>query len=168
MKASVGDRIVVASAKVDGPVRDGTVVELRNEDGSPPYRVRWTDGAEPVLFFPGSDAHVIHPDASQPTAPVAEGRDVGSETRHVRSWQVRIDLFESGTETSAHAVLSSDQPTGLDGRGEAHRHPGDPNVPEIGDEIAVARALRRLSDRLLGTAAADIEAIEGKPITLPG
>ncbi len=51
MKASVGDRIVVVSTKVDGPVRDGVVVELRHPDGTPPYLVRWSDDGEPALFF---------------------------------------------------------------------------------------------------------------------
>ncbi|MFI5100111.1 MAG: dsRBD fold-containing protein [Actinomycetes bacterium] len=41
-------------------------------------------------------------------------------------------------------------------------------MPEIGDEIAAARALRRLADLLLGTAAEDIAAVEGRPVTLPG
>lgn len=168
MKASVGDRIVVASARLDGPVRDGEVVTLRHEDGSPPYLVQWSDHAEPTLFFPGPDAHVVHYDETATLAPEAAGHTTPTtETRHIRSWQVRIDVFESETGTSAHAVLRSDSPMLLDGRGDAHRRPGDPDVPEIGDEIAVARALRRLSDNLLEAAAADITAIEGKPISLP-
>ena len=37
MKASVGDRLVLASSVVDGTVRDGTVIDVRHPDGSPPY-----------------------------------------------------------------------------------------------------------------------------------
>ena len=162
MKASVGDRIVVASLRLDGPVRDGEVIEVKHLDGSPPYLVKWSDHEEPTLFFPGPDAHVVHPDE-----PKTAGQAQPSHgTRHIRSWQVRIDVFESESGTSAHAVLRTDAPTQLDGRGDAHLRPGDADVPEIGDEIAVARALRRLSDRLLDTAAADITAIEGQPVTL--
>lgn len=168
MKASVGDRIVVASVKLDGPVRDGVVVELRHKDGSPPYFVRWSDGAEPVLFFPGSDARVIHDGGTEPAPTQVSAREGGSDVRHVRSWTVRIDVFEAEGETAAHAVLSTGLSASLDARGEAHRRPGDPDVPEIGDEIAVARALRRLSDNLLGAAAADITAIEDREVTLPG
>jgi Domain of unknown function (DUF1876) len=35
-------------------------------------------------------------------------------------------------------------------------------VPKIGDEVAVARALRQLSDRLFEAASADITAVEGQ------
>ncbi len=58
MKASVGDRLVLASSVVDGTVRDGTVVSVRHADGSPPYMVRWHDTGEESLVFPGPDAHV--------------------------------------------------------------------------------------------------------------
>jgi hypothetical protein len=39
-------------------------------------------------------------------------------------------------------------------------------VPEIGDEIAVARALSDLGHRLLHTATGDLEQISGEPAHL--
>ena len=66
----------------------------------------------------------------------------------------------------AHAVLHSDAPTALDTRGETHRNPNDVDIPEIGDEVAATRALRRLADRLLGVASDDIEAIEAHEVHL--
>ncbi len=60
VKAAVGDRLVVRSTHVDGPVRDGKVVEVRGADGDPPFVVRWEDGHE-GLYFPGSDTVVHHP-----------------------------------------------------------------------------------------------------------
>ena len=54
----------------------------------------------------------------------------------------------------------------LDSRGETRRNPSDVDVPEIGDEVAAARALCRLADRLLGVASDDIEAIEGHEVHL--
>jgi Domain of unknown function (DUF1876) len=39
-------------------------------------------------------------------------------------------------------------------------------VPEVGDEVAAARALHRLADRLLGVAADDLAGIEGHPVQL--
>jgi hypothetical protein len=45
------------------------------------------------------------------------------------------------------------------GVGRAWLSPADHDVPEIGDEVAVARALSELSRRLLDTAAGDIEAV---------
>jgi hypothetical protein len=61
MKAAVGDRLVVNATHVDGPVRDGEVIEVRGEQGDPPYVVRWSDGHE-GLYFPGPDAAVRHRD----------------------------------------------------------------------------------------------------------
>jgi hypothetical protein len=58
MYARVGDRIVVRSTHLDGPVRDGEVIEVEHEDGRPPYRVRWSDNGHESLFFPGPDAFV--------------------------------------------------------------------------------------------------------------
>jgi hypothetical protein len=60
MKASVGDRIVVNANHVDGPVRDGEIIELRHEDGTPPYVVRWSDTGHTAVVYPGPDAHVEH------------------------------------------------------------------------------------------------------------
>ena len=60
MFARPGDRIVVHSAHVDAPSRDGEVLEVQHEDGTPPYRVRWSDTGHESLFFPGPDASVDH------------------------------------------------------------------------------------------------------------
>jgi hypothetical protein len=62
MHAHKGDRIVVRSQHVGGPVRDAEVLEVEHADGSPPYRVRWSDSGHEALFYPGSDAYVDHPD----------------------------------------------------------------------------------------------------------
>lgn len=59
VKAAVGDRLVVRSTHVDGPVRDGEVVEVRGADGDPPFVVRWEDGHE-GLYYPGPDTEVHH------------------------------------------------------------------------------------------------------------
>ncbi|HEY8472583.1 MAG TPA: DUF1918 domain-containing protein [Natronosporangium sp.] len=58
MKAQVGDRLVVAGTRVGDSERIGVVTEIRHDDGSPPYRVRWEDGHE-ALVYPGPDARVI-------------------------------------------------------------------------------------------------------------
>ena len=48
------------------------------------------------------------------------------------------------------------------GIGEAQRNPMDPSVPEIGDELAVSRALRNLSERLLHATEKDIAGATGE------
>ncbi|MEP7738869.1 DUF1918 domain-containing protein [Nocardioides sp. 31GB23] len=60
MRASPGDRIVVQSDHVGGPVRDGEIVEVRHGDGTPPYVVRWSDSGHETLFYPGPDAEIHH------------------------------------------------------------------------------------------------------------
>lgn len=65
MYARKGDRIVVRNVHLDGPVRDGEVIEVPHENGSPPYRVRWSDNGHESLFFPGPDAYVTHGDAQR-------------------------------------------------------------------------------------------------------
>ena len=60
MFATVGDRLVVHSTHVDGPVRDGEILEVHGPAGSPPYVVRWSDNGHESLVFPGPDASVTH------------------------------------------------------------------------------------------------------------
>jgi len=58
--ASVGDRIIVHGAHVNESDREGTIVEIRGDDGTPPYLVRWSDESE-GLVYPGPDA-VVQPE----------------------------------------------------------------------------------------------------------
>lgn len=151
MKASVGDRLVLASSTVDGAVRDGTVVAVRHADGSPPYRVRWHDTGEESLVFPGPDAHVESGAAGAVGAP--EG---SAPAARVETWRVQLTVSHEGPHTTAQAVLVTGWPDHLDAVGRSRRNPADAEVEVIGDEVAVARALRRLADRLLDCAEEDI------------
>lgn len=64
MHAQVGDRLVIRSQHIDEAVRDGEIIELKHEDGTPPYVVRWSDNGHETLSFPGPDAFVEHFDRS--------------------------------------------------------------------------------------------------------
>jgi hypothetical protein len=156
MKATVGDRIVVVPSTMEHHVRDGRILEVRGQDGEPPYLVEWDDNGHQALVFPGPDAHVQHfgPDGlpvPPPREPIARKR----------SWQVDLAIVERDGQTVAHATLVGDVPAKA-ADGQAHLNPTDRDVPALGDEIAVARALRRLADSLLSDAAADITAAEHK------
>ena len=61
MHAHPGDVLVVEGQTVGRQSRRGKIVEVRSEDGSPPYLVHWEDDHE-ALTYPGPDAH-IEPDA---------------------------------------------------------------------------------------------------------
>jgi hypothetical protein len=164
MKAEIGDRIVVASGTLHRPIRDGEILQV-GEGGGGPYLVRWSDGNE-SLFFPGPDAHVEH--ATQETGDRDDQPDTqpASGSQPTKTWSVDIYLYEDENATAANAVLRSDVPGSLDVRGEARRSPADPDLPKVGDEVAVARALRRLADRLLEMASDDLTDAEGRPVSL--
>jgi hypothetical protein len=77
---------------------------------------------------------------------------------HVKTWHVDVFVSEDDDATYARAVLSGDRPGVMAGTGMTRRNPRDPAVPEIGDEVAVARALGSLSAQLMHVAEADIQA----------
>ena len=83
-----------------------------------------------------------------------------SATKH---WTVDIYIGERDGNTSAEARLRTQDDTVLVGIGHARLSPDDEDIPEIGDELAAARALSELGHRLLLTAAADIEAVVDEP-----
>ena len=58
MKAKVGDRLIMEGQKVGDVRRIGVVVEVRHDDGTPPYLVRWLSDGHEALVFPGPDAHI--------------------------------------------------------------------------------------------------------------
>ncbi|WP_392676488.1 pyridoxamine 5'-phosphate oxidase family protein [Streptomyces sp. LN785] len=60
MRAHLGDQLVVESPATGATRRDGEIVGLHHEDGTPPYDVRWSDTDAVTLVFPGPDAHVQH------------------------------------------------------------------------------------------------------------
>jgi len=65
MFAQAGDRLVIHGHHVGESDREAEILEVRHEDGSPPYVVRWSDGQE-GLVFPGPDASVQHTEGGKP------------------------------------------------------------------------------------------------------
>ncbi|GAB3211037.1 DUF1918 domain-containing protein [Nocardia tengchongensis] len=59
MRATVGDQLVVHGRNVGLPDHTAEIVEVRGEDGEPPYVVRFPDGRT-NLVFPGPDSEVKH------------------------------------------------------------------------------------------------------------
>lgn len=84
-----------------------------------------------------------------------------------KRWHVDIFIDEHDDDTTrAEARLQTNDRTQLTGVGTARRNPHDANVPEIGDELATARALNKLAQRLLQTSAEDIEDATHEPVHL--
>ncbi|WP_338089881.1 dsRBD fold-containing protein [Nonomuraea basaltis] len=76
---------------------------------------------------------------------------------------MRIQLTEDGDDTSARAALTTDDGIEVTGAGRARRNPSDPAVPEIGDELAAARALADLAESLAVSARRDIAGSADSP-----
>lgn len=62
MQAKVGETLVMKSHHVGEPDRTAEILEVRGEEGGPPFLVRFDDGHE-GLVFPGPDAVVHHAEA---------------------------------------------------------------------------------------------------------
>jgi hypothetical protein len=86
-------------------------------------------------------------------------------TKH---WTVEVLIGEDEADrvTHAEARLKTPGREMLQGKGNARRNPQDPNVPEIGDELAVARALSDLAHELLHAAVEDIQQVTREKVTL--
>lgn len=80
---------------------------------------------------------------------------------NTKTWHVDVFISERDDgRTHAEAVLLSEgTTTNLSGSGSARRNPRDTEIPEIGDELATARALSDLAHKLLEATAEDIEAV---------
>lgn len=58
MNAKVGDWLVIEGRTLDDHRRQGQIIEVRHEDGSPPYLVRWVSDDHESLVFPGPEARI--------------------------------------------------------------------------------------------------------------
>lgn len=59
MQAQVGDNLTVKGRRQGDEDRHGEIIEIHGAKGTPPYLVRWRDGAE-SLFFPAAGTVVEH------------------------------------------------------------------------------------------------------------
>jgi hypothetical protein len=134
MEAQVGDTLVIEGNRVGIARKTGTVVQVHEAQGRQHYTVRWDDGRENTIF-PGSDCHVLH-----------TAVEYNPPSRTVTT---RVDLrFEEDDDhTEAWATLST-KAGEFTGWGRARRNPVDRNVPLVGEELAAARALMELANKL--------------------
>jgi Rv2632c-like len=86
--------------------------------------------------------------------------------RTAKRWTVALSTTESEDTTRAEARLVMGDSTCWLGHGVARRHPRDPDVTEVGEQIAAARALADLADLILGSAAAELEDVTHQPVHL--
>ncbi len=80
-------------------------------------------------------------------------------------WKLTIESRED--EDHCEVVVHLDAgDRSLSGRGRSRRNPADPSVPQIGEELAVARALHDLANHLTEDARAEIERFSTGPAIL--
>jgi hypothetical protein len=60
MKASVGDRLVIRGHRVGEHERVAVILEVKGDDGGPPFLVKWLDDEHEGIVFPGADAVIEH------------------------------------------------------------------------------------------------------------
>ena len=60
MEATIGDRICIHGSIVGHPDKNGEIVEVHGDGGTPPYLVKFDDG-KTRLIYPGPDAVIEHP-----------------------------------------------------------------------------------------------------------
>ncbi|MFJ6632831.1 DUF1876 domain-containing protein [Streptomyces sp. NPDC091376] len=77
-------------------------------------------------------------------------------------WKVRMFLSEEDGTTKARVDLETGSTT-LTGHGTARCNPQDPDVPEIGDELAASRAMSDLARKLMRVADRDLESVGAGP-----
>ena len=65
MQAHVGDHIVVRSTHQGEPERTGEVLEVRGDEGGPPYLVKWQPDGHTALFYPAGTAAVVPAEAAR-------------------------------------------------------------------------------------------------------
>lgn len=80
-----------------------------------------------------------------------------------KAFTVTLEVIEEGptTNATAHLVIDGDK---LAATGKAQRSPDDPDLPLIGDELAMARALLMLARELGHKADEGIAAYEGHEV----
>ncbi|GGR43950.1 DUF1918 domain-containing protein [Streptomyces roseolus] len=60
MQARVGDKLLVHGRTVGQHDRTAQVLEVKGENGAPPYKVKFDDDGHEALMSPGPDTVVRH------------------------------------------------------------------------------------------------------------
>lgn len=132
-----------------------------------PYRrapARWSDLS--VEVTPQSQRCIMTSELSLVATGKGSNIMCGDQSDHVlQHWTVDISIDEHEGLTRAKARLRWREKE-LVGVGLARLNPADRNVPEIGDELSVARALSDLGKRMLKVSTHDIEAVTHQPARL--
>jgi hypothetical protein len=150
MEAHIGDHVIVEGAKVGAARRRGEVLEILHGAGGVRLRVRWEGGDHESVIAPGPDLRI----------------EAGNSDAVARS-SLRIDVTMTEDADHCEAVARVRmREREFSGWGRARRNPSDPEMPLVGEELAVARALSEVSHQLVVAAADSLESALGRPVAL--
>jgi hypothetical protein len=150
MEAHVGDHVVVDRAKVGQARRRGEVLEILAGSTGPRLRVLWEGSEHETLLAPGPDMRIESGDAPE---------------LERTAMHVDVSVAEDADHCDAIARIHV-RGREFSGWGRARRHPTDPEVPLVGEELAVARALADVSHQLVVAAADSLESALGRSVAL--
>jgi hypothetical protein len=149
MEAHIGDHVIVEGAKVGLARRRGEVLEILHGAGGSRLRIRWEGNDHESVIAPGPDLRI-------------EAGEGGVDRISLR---IDISVTEDADhcEAVAHVRMRERE---FSGWGRARRNPSDPEMPVVGEELAVARALSEVSHQLVVAAADSLESALGRPVAL--
>jgi Rv2632c-like/Domain of unknown function (DUF1918) len=149
MEAHIGDHVIVEGAKVGLARRRGEVLEILQGAGGSRLRIRWEGNDHESVIAPGPDLRI-------------EAGEGGVDRISLR---IDISVTEDADhcEAVAHVRMRERE---FSGWGRARRNPSDPEMPLVGEELAVARALSEVSHQLVVAAADSLESALGRPVAL--
>lgn len=75
-----------------------------------------------------------------------------------KRWRVEILINDDDHKTQAHARLDTHDDLHTHGQGSARRSPIDTNSSQLRDQLAAARALSELANKLAARAGRDLQA----------
>ena len=150
MEAHIGDHVIVEGAKVGLARRRGEVLEILHGAGGDRLRVRWEGDDHESVIAPGPDMRI-------------EAGDGDAVDR--LSLRIEITMTEDADHCEAVARVRLRERE-FSGWGRARRNPSDPEMPVVGEELAVARALSEVSHQLVVAAADSLESALGRPVAL--
>ena len=149
MEAHIGDHVIVEGAKVGLARRRGEVLEILHGAGGSRLRIRWEGNDHESVIAPGPDLRI-------------EAGEGGVDRTSLR---IDISVTEDADHCEAVARVRMRERE-FSGWGRAKRNPSDPEMPVVGEELAVARALSELSHQLVVAAADSLESALGRPVAL--
>ena len=82
--------------------------------------------------------------------------DGGMEALTPHRWTLKFEIVEDDQHCEMVVHLDAGDRS-LSGSGRSRRNPADPSVPQIGEELAAARALQDLANHLLDDAWSTID-----------